>query len=75
MSEGKLLSLDLCSAEEIVKWRVVARRMPFYRWKPRHDITPYELALCLPLFYFGFNQDLFRSLPPEAKRHFEEVKD
>jgi hypothetical protein len=49
-----------------------------YIWKPKEDITAYELALCVQLFVikdsFSFGL-LIENLPENAKRHFEEVKE
>lgn len=39
-----------------------------YQWEPKPDITPHELALCMPAF---FGADI-ESLPPECLRHFQE---
>jgi hypothetical protein len=46
-----------------------------YLWKPKEDITPYELALCLPIMLdkriMDF-EELILSLPENVQRHFEE---
>jgi hypothetical protein len=42
-------------------------------WNPQPDITPYELALCTPLFSaVGHQHHLYNQLPPEAQRHWQE---
>lgn len=51
-------------------------RVPkLYRWAPKRDITPYEIALCLPAFATSpiyHELDLWiEALPEEARRHFE----
>ena len=44
-------------------------------WQPEPDITPYELALCLPLFTsLGREHQFYDQLPPEAQRHWRRVK-
>jgi hypothetical protein len=43
-----------------------------YEWKPEEDITPYELALCVPMFFSaasGLNEN-YDKLPEQAKRHW-----
>ncbi len=48
-----------------------------YRWKPKKDITVYELALCVPIFSSHSNETLERdvlNLPENVRRHFEELK-
>ena len=43
-----------------------------YEWKPKEDITVYELALCLPAFSFSNKYDLeffILQLPDNARRH------
>jgi len=48
-----------------------------YNWKPKEDITAYELALCLPVFWgvaSSSYEDFINSLPENARRHFEEVQ-
>jgi hypothetical protein len=45
-----------------------------YNWKPKEDITAYELALCAPAFSMPEAIEFFvRDLPECARRHFEEV--
>jgi|GEM_PF-5829539 len=46
-----------------------------YDWKPKSDITAYELALIIPIFACrDFDVELAISkLPEQARRHFEEV--
>jgi hypothetical protein len=40
-------------------------------WEPLPDITPYELAVCLPLFtQQGRQHQYYDQLPSEAKRHW-----
>jgi len=46
-------------------------RFTQYHWKPKLDITVYELALCIPCFFGAAVEDL----PIEAKRHFVEIKE
>lgn len=48
-----------------------------FKWLPREDITPYELALCMflvPLLItqaeFTLHARVYDSLPKEAQRHF-----
>jgi len=46
-----------------------------YLWKPKGDITAYELALCLPVFQYNYPDyisDLIERLPLKARRHFLE---
>jgi len=55
----------------------VSIRIPkSYNWKPKEDITAYELALCLPVLT-GKNwydvEYLIEALPENARRHFEQV--
>jgi len=42
-------------------------------WRPKEDITAYELARCAPAFGVSSLSlgDFVDSLPDEAKRHFE----
>jgi len=45
-----------------------------YVYKPLNDITAYELALIVPVLHTKINiERMIELLPPEAKRHFEEV--
>ena len=47
-----------------------------YDWKPKEDITTFELALCLPAFSFTNKYDMeffILQLPDNARRHFEDV--
>ena len=48
-----------------------------YLWKPRLDITTYELALAIPILFYGLNdyavESIIDSVPEGVKRHFEEV--
>ena len=51
-----------------------------YLWKPKEDITAYELALCLPVFQYNYNypdyiSDLIERLPLKAGRHFLKEED
>ena len=44
-----------------------------YVWEPKKDITPYEIALLLPIFAYvsqGSAVWMIETLPPEARRHF-----
>ena len=48
-----------------------------YYWKPKEDITAYELALCLPIIFstsWGLVEDMIADLPEAARRHFEEAE-
>lgn len=57
------------------------RKPKKFLWKPKEDITTYELALSMPIWarsvVAGFSiQDVFEaieSLPENVKRHFEEI--
>lgn len=46
-------------------------------WKPKPDITIYELALCMPVvmalvsLWRVDKENMLAALPPEAKRHFD----
>lgn len=50
-------------------------------WKPKEDITTYELALSVPILtrsvVAGFSiqdvEETIESLPENVKRHFEEI--
>ena len=46
-------------------------------WEPKEDITAYELALCLAVFFDvlrGWEPERkYNLLPEEAKRHFRVV--
>ena len=45
-----------------------------YAWKPKEDITIYELAHLLSrLFQTTVTEDGFMELPEAVRRHFEEV--
>lgn len=48
-----------------------------YDWTPLENITPYELALCIPILVFqSWNiESLIKNLPENARRHFVEVKE
>ena len=42
-------------------------------WDPQPDITPYELAMCLPLLVaVGRQHQFYANLPEPAKRHWKE---
>lgn len=53
-------------------------------YTPKEDITVYELALLLKIFTFGTLPDelrtmpmlleIYKSLPPQAKRHFQVIE-
>lgn len=46
-----------------------------YIWKPRKDITAYELALALPVLVshcYGIEQ-MMKDWPETVRRHFEEA--
>lgn len=40
---------------------------PRYEFTPQPDITAYELALCLPLFFGG------KDVPAEIERHLKRI--
>jgi len=45
-----------------------------YLWKPRLDITTYELALAIPILFYSINysiETMLDSVPEGVKRHFE----
>ena len=45
-----------------------------YLWKPRLDITTYELALAMPILFYSINYSIeimLDSVPEGVKRHFE----
>jgi hypothetical protein len=45
-----------------------------YDWKPKEDITAYELALCVPVMLSNGGWGLecmIEALPESARRHFE----
>ena len=47
-----------------------------WMWKPREDVTPYEVAMCLPalLCIDGYQRDrMIASMPDNFARHFEEI--
>ena len=47
-----------------------------YSWKPKDDITVYELALCVPVFIaHGSATRMIQSLPECARRYFEIVEE
>ncbi len=49
--------------------------LKMYLWKPKPDISIYELALCLPIFLIRKDTSIaIEALPAEARRHFEEFK-
>jgi len=47
------------------------------KYRPLEDITAYELALCVRVIIndlgIGNSKAAYDELPPEAKRHFQEV--
>lgn len=46
-----------------------------YLWKPQEDITPYELALSMPIFSMVSDAvRMIKALPASAQRHWEEAK-
>lgn len=50
----------------------VLRAMRSYKWEPQADITPYELAQAIPLFFNTRGPaNAIEELPPEVKRHFK----
>jgi hypothetical protein len=68
-NEGKLITGDLSS------FSITIKSPKRYSWKPREDITAYELALCLPIL-MGNGWDIepvVHTLPENARRHFEEA--
>lgn len=45
-----------------------------FAWLPQPDITVYDLALCLPVFFLqSGNIRAILELPDNARRHFLEV--
>ncbi len=47
-----------------------------FEWKPQPDITAFELAQCMDLFFAGITRGIYvemaySKLPPECKRHWE----
>jgi hypothetical protein len=48
-----------------------------YEWKPKEDITIYELALCMPIIVYGAHgvdiEYMIGALPKNAQRYFEEM--
>jgi len=58
------------------KYYMATLRPRGFRWAPQPDITAYELAICVPVFTptgWG-NLEMIDQLPPEARRHFVEMK-
>lgn len=52
--------------------------IPFksYFYKPKEDITVYELALIMHVFFVqNIHHNIIATLPECARRHFEEVKE
>lgn len=49
-----------------------------FEWAPQSDITPYELALCQPVFSTridsGSKGHSIVDLPAEAQRHFTKAE-
>ena len=47
-----------------------------WNWKPKEDITAYELAQCIPVLSRHFVElfSVIESLPENLRRHFEEIK-
>jgi len=45
-----------------------------YMYNPLQDITTYELALIVPVIIHSHISGIVSKLPPEAKRHFREIK-
>lgn len=52
------------------EWPIVYDNSRSRIWKPKPDITAYELALCLPLL---IGAGVLDELPECAARHFERV--
>lgn len=47
-----------------------------YNWRPKEDITAYELALCLPVLVgkSWYDAEYFiETLPENVRRHFEQA--
>lgn len=48
-----------------------------FGWEPKEDITTFELARAVPVFFVSASGadigPLFDGLPPEVRRHFREV--
>lgn len=57
------------------------RKPKKFIWRPKEDITTYELALTMPIWtrstVAGFSiqdvEEVIESLPENVKRHFEEI--
>lgn len=56
---------------------ITIERPKAYNWKPRPDITAYELALAIPILSFHtFDTEArIEALPERVRRHFEEVEE
>lgn len=46
-----------------------------YVWKPKPDITTFELALCLKMLVGVNVSRIYDTLPDEAKRHWDKQID
>lgn len=68
-------TVDVKSQTEL---KLTAKETKHYRFVPKKNITTYELARAVPLLLIISNgydcEVMINSLPPEVKRHFEEVK-
>jgi len=74
MNDDKFLVDNSVSSNDLS----VMKTPKTYIWKPKEDISVYELALCLPLISFRgwFDAEYAISeLPENCQRHFEEVKE
>lgn len=49
-------------------------KSPLYVWEPKEDITPFELAQCLPPLLEP-RSFAVANLPPECQRHFREEEE
>lgn len=69
LPESELEDEDMPQRQEHV---MVSNASHQYDWRPKSDITTYELALCMPMFAIDWHQvgRIYDSLPSEAKRHW-----
>lgn len=69
--EKEVIMLDSSSEINSVRIRIPKSHI----WKPKEDITTYELALCLPVLTGRnwYNLEYFiEALPESARCHFEQ---
>ena len=60
----------MCNVEIQNDGGLVFVEAPIYIWEPQPDITPYELALCMPILVTRCSAGV-KDLPAEARRHFK----